>query len=158
MYINLKNLKFTLNVRIIITLRKQQNLFVHDFVAISARYLLLFVNTSPYPNDRAVQLIFLSALCLYGRPTFFITRTLSTRVWFNQTVINFAYAIEITWHHMQLMVDGLYYLTNFTFCTNKLISIITLIFIPDFALTITKPPSIWITGVCHNSQAYSLLS
>jgi len=35
--INLKNLKFTLNVRTIITLRKQQKLFLHDFVAISAR-------------------------------------------------------------------------------------------------------------------------
>jgi len=35
--INLKNLKFTLNVRTIITLRKQQTLFLHDFVAISAR-------------------------------------------------------------------------------------------------------------------------
>jgi len=37
MWINLKNLKFTLNVRTIITLRKQQKLFLHDFVAISAR-------------------------------------------------------------------------------------------------------------------------
>jgi len=35
--INFKNLKFTLNVRTIITLRKQQNLILHDFVAISAR-------------------------------------------------------------------------------------------------------------------------
>jgi len=42
---------------------------------------------------------------------------------------------------MQLMVDGLYYLKNFTFCTIKLISIMTLIFIPDFAVTVTKPPS-----------------
>jgi len=32
---NLKNLKFTLNIRTIITLRKQQKLFLHDFVAIS---------------------------------------------------------------------------------------------------------------------------
>jgi len=99
---------------------------------------LLFVNTSPYPNDRAVQLIFLSASCLYGRPTFFITRTLSARVWCNQTVINFACAIEITWHHMQLMVNGLYYSTNFTFCTYKLISMITLIYIPDYAVTWKK--------------------
>jgi len=52
--INFKNLKFTLRVRTIITLRKQQQLFLHDFVAISARQLLLFVNTSPYPNNRAV--------------------------------------------------------------------------------------------------------
>jgi len=37
LYINLKNLKFTFNVRTIITLRKQQKLFLHDFVAISAR-------------------------------------------------------------------------------------------------------------------------
>jgi len=35
--INFKNLKFTLNVRTIITLRKQQKLFLHDFVALSAR-------------------------------------------------------------------------------------------------------------------------
>jgi len=35
--INLKNLKFTLDVRTIITLRKQQKLFLHDFVAICAR-------------------------------------------------------------------------------------------------------------------------
>jgi len=34
---NLKNLQFTLNVRTMITLRKQQKLFLHDFVAISAR-------------------------------------------------------------------------------------------------------------------------
>jgi len=33
-------LKFTLNVRTIITLRKQQKLFLHDFVA-KAYYLLL---------------------------------------------------------------------------------------------------------------------
>jgi len=55
--INFKNLKFTLNVRTNITLGKQQKLFLHDFVAISARWLLLFVNTSPYPNDRAVLLV-----------------------------------------------------------------------------------------------------
>jgi len=35
--INLKNLQFTLNVRTIITLRKQQKLFLHDFNATSAR-------------------------------------------------------------------------------------------------------------------------
>jgi len=35
--INLNNLKFTLNIRTIITLRKPQKLFLHDFVAISAR-------------------------------------------------------------------------------------------------------------------------
>jgi len=35
--VNLQNLKFTLNVRTIITLRKQQKLILHDFVAISAR-------------------------------------------------------------------------------------------------------------------------
>jgi len=145
-------LKFIINVRTIITLRKQQKLFFRDCVAISARWLLLFVSTSPYPNDRAVQLIFLSVLCLYRRSTFFITRTLSARVWFNQIVINFPYSIEITWHHMQVMVDGLYYRTHFTFCTIKLISIITLIFIPGIAVTVTKPPSIWITGVRHNSR------
>jgi len=50
---------------------------------------------------------------------------------------------------MQLMVDGLYYLTNFTLCTIKLMSIITLVCIPDFAVTVTKPPSMWITGVRH---------
>jgi hypothetical protein len=37
-----------------ITLIKLQKLCVHDFVTISAIYLLLFVNTSPYTNDRAV--------------------------------------------------------------------------------------------------------
>jgi len=35
--INLKNFKFTIIVRTIITLRKQQKLFLHEFVAISAR-------------------------------------------------------------------------------------------------------------------------
>jgi len=48
----------------IITLRKLQKLFLHDFVAISSRWLLLFVNTSPYLNHRAVVLIFVTA-CLY---------------------------------------------------------------------------------------------
>jgi len=82
----------------IITLKKLQNLFFHDFVAInvpdSCCYLSILVLTL---FDRAVLLIFLTAY-LYGRPTFFfIKRTLSALLWFNQTVITFGCAIEITW-------------------------------------------------------------
>jgi len=46
------------------TLRKLHKLFIHDFVAMSSIKLLLIVYTSPYPNNRAVLLIFLTA-CLY---------------------------------------------------------------------------------------------
>jgi len=35
--VNLNNLKFTSNVWTIITLRKEQTLSLHDFIAISAR-------------------------------------------------------------------------------------------------------------------------
>jgi len=51
---------------------KLQKLFVHDFVALSAR-LLLYVNTSPNPNNRSVLLINIlnsMSVCLYCRPTY----------------------------------------------------------------------------------------